>query len=234
MATMSDVAKINAAAAAVDLVRDGMVLGLGTGSTASHFVRLLGRRVLRGLDVVGAPTSEATRKLAEESGVPLIDPDKVSRIDLAVDGADEADGAFNLIKGGGGALLREKIIASAAEHFVVIADESKVVDRLGAFPLPVEVSPFAFPLTATRIYHALKKAGCGGADVALRTGEDGKAFRTDGGNFVLDCACKSIADPPALAEALDRIVGVVEHGLFIGMTRTLIIGRQVGADVRER
>jgi ribose 5-phosphate isomerase A len=230
---MSDVAKINAAAAALDLVRDGMVLGLGTGSTAAHFVRLIGRRVMRGLDVVGAPTSEATRILALECGVPLIDPDKISRIDLAVDGADEADTRFNLIKGGGGALLREKIIAAAAEQFVVIVDESKAVETLGAFPLPVEVTPFAFPLTATRIYHALKKAGCGGADVTLRTGPDGQPYRTDGGNFVLDCSCKIIADPAALADALDRIVGVVEHGLFIGMTRTVIVGRQVGADVRE-
>lgn len=229
----ADIAKINAAAAALDFVEDGMLLGLGTGSTAAHFVRLLGERVKKGLNVRGVPTSEATDKLAREAGVPLIPVDRVGALDLAVDGADEADGAFRLIKGGGAALLREKIIAGAAKHFVVIADETKMVATLGAFPLPVEVTPFGFTLTAQRIYGALKDTGCKNTDVALRQ-RDGKPVVTDGGNFVIDCQCKAIANPEALADALKRITGVVDHGLFLGMARTVIVGKAKGAEVLER
>ena len=229
----ADLAKINAAAAAVNLVEDGMVLGLGTGSTASHFVRLLGLRVRQGLKVRGVPTSDTTARLATECGVPLIDADKVGSLDLAVDGADEVDGAFQLIKGGGAALLREKIIAGAARHFVVIADESKMVDTLGAFPLPVEVTPFGYPLTAARIYAVLRDTGCAGTDVALRESAPNTPVVTDGGNFVLDCKCRAIADAPALAERLKRITGVVEHGLFIAMARTVIVGKAKSAEVLE-
>ena len=229
----ADVAKINAAAAALDFVEDGMLLGLGTGSTAAHFVRLLGERVKKGLKVRGVPTSEATDKLAREVGVPIVPVDRVGSLDLAVDGADEVDGAFRLIKGGGAALLREKIIAGAAKHFVVIADESKLVERLGAFPLPVEVTPFGFTLTAQRIYSALKAHGCQGTDATLRE-RDGKPVVTDGGNYVIDCKCQVIPDAEGLADALKRITGVVEHGLFLGMARTVVVGREKGAEVLER
>lgn len=229
----ADLAKINAAAAALDFVEDGMLLGLGTGSTAAHFVRLLGERVKKGLNVRGVPTSEATDKLARDVGVPIVPVDRVGSLDLAVDGSDEVDGAFRLIKGGGAALLREKIIAGAAKHFVVIADESKMVDTLGAFPLPVEVTAFGFTLTAQRIYSALKAHGCHGTEAGLRE-RDGKPVVTDGGNYIIDCKCAAIPDAEGLADALKRITGVVEHGLFLGMARTVIVGREKGAEVRER
>jgi ribose 5-phosphate isomerase A len=229
----AEIAKINAAAAALDFVKDGMQLGLGTGSTAAHFVRLLGERVKKGLDVRGVPTSEATERLAREVGVPLMPVDRVGALDLCIDGADEIDPEFRLIKGGGAALLREKIIASAARHFIVIADDSKMVETLGAFPLPVEVTPFGFTLTAQRIYGALKETGCTGRDAALRE-RDGKPVVTDGGNYIIDCMCGAIPKPEALADALKRITGVVEHGLFLGMARTIVIGGPKGAEVRER
>lgn len=231
---MSDSAKINAALAALDLVEEGMTLGLGTGSTAAHFVRLLGERVHEGLVVQGVPTSEATRRLAEAAGVPLINPDHAGRIHLAVDGADEVDGELRLIKGGGGALLREKIIAAAADHFVVIADRSKAVERLGAFPLPVEVTPFAVSITARKIYEALRATGCTGWDVSIRNaGSETKAFLTDGGNQILDCRCESIPDPDSLAALLSAIPGVVDHGLFIDMARTVILGDQHSVEIIE-
>lgn len=230
----ADVGKINAAAAAVDFVKDGMLVGLGTGSTAAHFVRLLGKRVQQGLQVRGVPTSEATAQLAREVGLALMDIDRVGELDLCVDGADEVDPDFALIKGGGAALLREKIVASAARHFVVIADESKMVERLGAFPLPVEVTPFGYTVTAARIYKALREAGCSGTDVALRERGPSTPVVTDGGNYILDCSCRAIPDVPLLATALKRIVGVVEHGLFVGMARTVIVGRARSADVLER
>lgn len=230
----ADVAKINAAAAAVDFVKDGMTIGLGTGSTAAHFVRLLGKRVAQGLRVRGVATSEATAQLAAEVGVPTVGPDHVGQLDLAVDGADEVDRDFALVKGGGAALLREKIVASAARHFVVIADESKMVERLGAFPLPVEVVPFGYTLTAARLYTALRDAGCAGNEVVLREAGPESPVLTDGGHYILDCRCRAIPDAAALGERLKRIVGVVEHGLFVGMARTVIVGRSRGADVLER
>jgi ribose 5-phosphate isomerase A len=230
----ADLAKINAAAAAVAYVEDGMTLGLGTGSTAAHFVRLLGRRVQQGLKVQGVPTSEATAKLAAECGVPLRDIDKVGALDLCVDGADEFDPQFQLIKGGGAALLREKIVASTARHFMVIADESKQVEHLGAFPLPVEVTPFGWPLTAMKIYKALRESQCAGAEITLRESAPLIPVVTDGANYVLDCHCRMIPHPEELADRLKRIVGVVEHGLFIDMARTVIVGRPDGADVLER
>jgi ribose 5-phosphate isomerase A len=230
----ADIAKINAAAAAVAFVEDGMTLGLGTGSTAAHFVRMLGQRVRQGLKVRGVPTSDATAQLAVECGVPLLDVDKVASLDLAVDGADEFDPQFQLIKGGGAALLREKIVASAARHFMVIADGSKQVERLGAFPLPVEVTPFGWPLTAAKIYQVLRDAQCAGADVTLRETAPRTPVVTDGGNYVLDCHCRTIPHVRELAERLKRITGVVEHGLFIDMARTIIIGRDDGTEVLER
>lgn len=229
----ADIGKINAAAAALDFVEDGMTLGLGTGSTAAHFVRLLGERVKKGLNVRGVPTSEATGALAREVGVPLVPVERIGALDLAIDGADEVDGAFRLIKGGGAALLREKIIAGAAKHFIVIADETKMVQTLGAFPLPVEVTPFGFTLTAQQIYVALKETGCKGREAVLRE-RDGNAVVTDGGNLVIDCSCEVIPDPEALAAALKRITGVVDHGLFLGMARTVIVGKEKGADMLEK
>ncbi len=228
----ADLAKINAAAAALDYVKEGMVLGLGTGSTAAHFVRLLSERVRQGLRVRGVPTSEATRELADSLGVPLVSIDHVAKIDLAVDGADELDGDLNCIKGGGAALLREKIVAASADHFLLIADETKLVDDLGAYPLPIEVVPFGFSLAARRIYEALRATECDGVDVSLRE-IDGAPLITDGGHYILDAAAKRIPRPQALADALKRIPGVVEHGLFLGMARTAIIGKARGVSIKE-
>jgi len=230
----ADLAKMNAAAAALDYVKDGMVLGLGTGSTAAHFVRLLGERVRQGLRVQGVPTSEATRAQAAAAGVTIVEVDHVAKIDVAIDGADEIDPQLRLIKGGGGALLREKIVAAASDHFIVIADDGKEVETLGAFPLPVEVTPFGFSLAARRIFEALRATGCKGAEVSLReAGAKSKPFITDGGNYILDAKALAIPDPQALADALKRIPGVVEHGLFIGMVRTAIIGQPRGVTIRE-
>ncbi len=227
-------AKHNAAIGALAYIEDGMIVGLGTGSTSAHFVRALGERVREGLKIKGVPTSEATRALAEEVGVPLIEISQVSRIDVDVDGADEIDPQFRLIKGGGGALLREKIVAAASTRMVVIADEGKWVERLGAFPLPVEITRFGATLTAARVSEALKRTGCAGHEVELRTaGKANEPVITDGGNYILDAHARSIANPEALAAALKAVAGVVEHGLFIGLARTVILGRGDGAEIRE-
>jgi ribose 5-phosphate isomerase A len=230
----ADLAKLNAAQAALEFVKDGMVLGLGTGSTSAHFVRLLGERVRQGLRVKGVPTSEATRNLAEQVGVPLLEISQVSAIDMDVDGADEIDPAFRLIKGGGGALLREKIVAAASAEMVVIADEGKWVETLGAFPLPVEVTRFGFNLTLERVRAALRATGCGGDAAALRvSGKANEPVITDGGNYILDAHAQRIPNAEALASALKEIASVVEHGLFIGLSRTVILGKAVGADVKR-
>jgi len=227
-------AKFNAAHAALDYVKDGMVLGLGTGSTAAHFVRQLGERVRQGLRVKGVPTSEATRNLAEQVGVPLLEISQVSAIDVCVDGADEVDPAFRLIKGGGGALLREKIVAAASKQMVVIADDSKWVETLGAFPLPVEVTRFGFALTQARVVEALRVTGCDGHEVELRvSGKSNEPVITDGGNYILDAHAKRIVSAEALAAALQGIAGVVEHGLFIGLAQTVILGKDKGAEVKR-
>jgi ribose 5-phosphate isomerase A len=229
-----DLSKFNAAQAALDYVKDGMVVGLGTGSTSAHFVRQLGERVRQGLRVKGVPTSEATRNLAEQVGVPLLGISQVTAIDVDVDGADEVDSGFRLIKGGGGALLREKIVAAASKHMVVIADESKWVETLGAFPLPVEVTRFGFALTQARVAEALRATGCAGDEVALRiSGKANEPVITDGGNYILDAHAKRIPDPEALATALQAVAGVVEHGLFIGLSQTVILGKAKGADVKQ-
>ncbi|MDX2275934.1 MAG: ribose-5-phosphate isomerase RpiA [Hyphomonadaceae bacterium] len=229
----ADLAKINAAAKALEFVKDGMFLGLGTGSTSAHFVRLLGERVRQGLRVKGVPTSEATRNLAEQVGVPLLEISQIERLDLDIDGADELDPQFRLIKGGGGALLREKIVAAASAHMIVIADEAKDVAVLGAFPLPVEVVRFGFALTQKRISEALRATGCAGDEVTLRvSGKSNEPVITDGGNYILDAHAQRIAQPEALGAALKNIAGVVEHGLFLGLARTVIIGKAKGAEVR--
>jgi ribose 5-phosphate isomerase A len=216
-------AKRRAALRALDFVRPGMRLGLGTGSTAAEFVRVLAPRVADGdLKVVCVATSSATAELAQSLAIPLKTLDELPELDLVVDGADEFDAKLRLIKGGGGALLREKIVAAAAASMIVIADATKQVARLGRFPLPVEVDPFG--LESTR-RHVLNLAGAMGLPriLNLRRSEQGHAFVTDGGHYILDCAFGSIPDPEALARSLATIPGVVEHGLFIGLATTIIV-----------
>jgi len=231
----ADLAKFNAAQAALEFVKDGMIVGLGTGSTSAHFVRLLGERVRQGLRVKGVPTSEATRNLAEQVGVPILEISQVTALDVDVDGADEVDPGFRLIKGGGGALLREKIVAAASKRMVVIADESKWVETLGAFPLPVEVTRFGFALTQERVREALRATGCGGDEVELRvSGKANEPVITDGGNYILDAHARRIPDADALANALRRVAGVVEHGLFLGLAHTVILGQAKGAEIKRQ
>jgi len=227
-------AKENAALAALDLVEDGMTLGLGSGSTAEIFIEYLGDKVKAGLDIRGIPTSKASEDCANEYGVPLIDPDKVDTIQLTVDGADEVDEHFQLIKGGGACLLREKIIADASEHMAVIVDASKMVEKLGAFALPVEVEPFAVGLTSERIYTALRRAGCDDIETTLRQDKrTKKTLITDGGHYIIDCACKIITDPRLTASLLASVPGVMEHGLFVDLADTLIVGENDHAKVME-
>ena len=225
--------KYAAAARAIELVRPGMRLGLGTGSTAKHFVMLLGERVRGGLDVVGVPTSEATRAAAERAGVPLATLDEQPVLDLTIDGADEIAPDLTLIKGGGGALLREKIVAAASARMVVIADASKLVPVLGGFPLPVEVNRFGLEPTRRAIEAAAAACGCPGAAQPRKTRE-GHAFVTDGGHLVLDAALGRIPQPKALACALAAIPGVVEHGLFVGLAHAAIIAGPDGVRIVER
>jgi ribose 5-phosphate isomerase A len=225
--------KRQAAALAVEWVRPGMRLGLGTGSTAKHFVELLAERVRDGLKVVGVPTSEATRKDAERLGVPLTTLDETPELDMTVDGADEIGPDLSLIKGGGGALLREKIVAAASARMVVIADENKWVKTLGRFPLPIEVMPFGLAATRRAVEAAATAAGCPGP-ARLRQGKDGHAFVTDGGHWILDAALDRIPDAKALAGRLWAIPGVVEHGLFIGLAQAAILAGPTGIRVVER
>jgi ribose 5-phosphate isomerase A len=214
--------KREAAAHAVSLVASGMKLGLGTGSTAAHFVELLAERARSGLDLICVPTSETTRAQAERLGLRVTTLDEQPRLDLTVDGADEIDHDLRLIKGGGGALLREKIVASASARMVVIADRSKLVSRLGAFPLPIEVVPFGLAATRIAVEAAASRLGLSGR-IELRKARSGETFVTDGGHFILDAAFGAIADPVALSGRLGDIPGVVEHGLFIGLARGAII-----------
>ena len=225
--------KENAALAAMEFVEDGMTIGLGTGSTAKFFVELLAEEVADGLVVRCIETSDQTRRLASSLGVPLIPFEQVERIHLTVDGADEVDEQGQLIKGGGAALLREKIIANASDHMVVIADPSKQVERLGKFPLPVEVTPFGYTITAKLVYDVLAASGIDRPRVELRSLSNGELVVTDGGNHILDCHCGRIPDAEALAARLSNVPGVVEHGLFIGLARTVIIGNENGATVFE-
>ena len=222
-----------AAARAIAFVRPGMRLGLGTGSTAKHFIDLLGERVRVGLDVVAVPTSEATRAQAERLGIALTTLDEAPELDLTVDGADEIAPDLTLIKGGGGALLREKVVASASAKMIVIADESKWVPVLGRFPLPIEIVPFGATATRRAVEAAAAEAGCPGPAI-LRLGQNGHAFVTDGGHWLLDAQFQRIADPPALAARLSAVPGVVEHGLFIGLARTAILAGPDGVRLIER
>jgi ribose 5-phosphate isomerase A len=225
--------KRDAAAKALTFVEDGMRLGLGTGSTAKIFVDLLAERVRGGLNVIGVPTSEATRAQAESLGVPLTTLDDTPELDLTIDGADEIDPALNLIKGGGGALLREKIVAAASARMLVIADASKQVAALGRYPLPIEVNLFGLGATRRAIEKALEAEGCPGP-ISVRKRADGHVFVTDGGHMILDAACARIADPAALASRLHSVPGVVEHGLFIGLASLAIIASPGGAEVVGR
>jgi ribose 5-phosphate isomerase A len=222
-----------AAARAVELVRPGMRLGLGTGSTAQAFVELLAQRVKAGLDVVAVPTSEATRALAAKLGIALTTLDETPELDLTIDGADEIGPDLALIKGGGGALLREKIVASASATMVVIADASKLVAALGRFPLPVEIAPFGATATRRAVEAAAAAAGCPGP-AKLRLAQNGHAFVTDGGHWLLDAQLQRIADPQALAVRLAAVPGVMEHGLFIGLARTAILAGPDGVRLIER
>ncbi len=225
-----DAGKRRAAEEAVKYIERGMTLGLGTGSTAAHFVDLVGERVAQGWNLRGVPTSEETRRHAELLGIPIIEPDETTVIDVAVDGADEADPSLNLIKGGGAALLREKIVAHAAKKFIVIADKSKRVTALGAFPLPVEISPFSWALTVASLRRTLDAQGFQNAPLELRARE-GAATKTDGGNLIIDCKLGRIDDPSSLERALAGIPGVLESGLFCGMAAMVIYGDQDGASV---
>jgi ribose 5-phosphate isomerase A len=228
-----DELKRQAAARALEQVRDGMKLGLGTGSTAKHFVELLGERVRAGLEIVGVPTSEATRDDALRCGIRLTALDDIDRLDLTVDGADEIDPALNLIKGGGGALLREKIVASASDRMIVIADESKWVEALGRFPLPVEIIPFGLKATQRAIARAFAESGVSG-QMVVRKGKDGHVFVTDGGHWIVDAHLGRIVDAPRLAGLLAAIPGVVEHGLFIGLAGMAVLAGAEGIRVVER
>jgi ribose 5-phosphate isomerase A len=222
----SDVLKVAAAERAIEYVESGMRLGLGTGSTAAKFVDLLGKKVAGGLDVVCVATSQATQAQAEALGIRMATLDDMPFLDLTVDGTDEVDGELRLIKGGGGALLREKIVATASGRMVVIADASKKVATLGAFPLPLEVVPFGLTATRNMITALAADVGCEG-DIKVRVLGGGKPFLTDGGNLILDCHFGRIDEPEELDEALKLIPGVVENGLFIGIADLAIIA---GAD----
>lgn len=210
--------KLDAARKALALVEDGMCLGLGSGSTAAVFIDLLGEKVRAGLKISGVPTSSTTEKLAVKNLIPLLSLNDAPTIDLVIDGADEIDPQRNMIKGGGGALLREKVVAAAAERRVYIADDSKMVKKLGAFPLPVEVVQFAWKLLANKFEEL-------GATVSRRESPSGEPFTTDEGNYILDCRFGQIDDPASLAARLSGVPGVMEHGLFVGFADEIIVGR---------
>jgi ribose 5-phosphate isomerase A len=224
----NDAERLRAAEAAIGEVRPGMKLGLGRGRTAEHFVRLLGVRVRAGLKVVGVPTSERTARLAGEEGVPITTLDADPVLDLTIDGADEIDPALRLIKGAGGALLREKIVAAASRRMVVIADAAKKVETLGRSPLPVEVIPFGAHPVRLALEKLLDRLGLSG-QIVRRTAAGGAPFATDSGNHIFDLSLGRIPDPDRLAHEIDAVPGVVEHGLFIGMASAAIFGR--GNDV---
>jgi ribose 5-phosphate isomerase A len=214
---MSDALKRQAAQAAMAEIRSGMRIGLGTGSTAKHFVDLLGAEVAKGFECLCVPTSEVTAKQAQGLGIPLATLDDIDWLDITIDGADEIDREFRLIKGGGGALLREKIVAAASERMVVIADASKLVDTLGKFPLPIEINPFGMAATT----HAVRK---------VMIGHEAKVYVTDGGHYILDASFGRISNAEALSSALLEIPGVVQHGLFLGICRQAYIAGPEGVE----
>ncbi|MGB7286599.1 MAG: ribose-5-phosphate isomerase RpiA [Salaquimonas sp.] len=227
---MSVEMKIKAAAAAFEFVEDGMKLGIGTGSTADEFIRILANHVGKGLKVIGVPTSERSRALCEELGVPLTTLEETPQLDLTIDGADEIDGHMRLIKGGGGALLREKIVAAASNKMVVIADDSKLVETLGAFPLPIEVNPFGLGATQIAIERLAGKLGLTGPIKQRANGD--APYVTDGGHFILDASFGRIPDAESLSTGLLEIPGVVQHGLFIGLASVAVIAGVNGINVK--
>jgi ribose 5-phosphate isomerase A len=225
MAMNADESKRAVGAAAADLVAPGMTVGLGSGSTAVQFVRALG---MRRLDIRGVPTSEATAALARDLGLSLVDLDEAGTIDLTVDGADEIGPGLSLIKGAGGALLREKLVWEASRRCVVIADPSKLSPRLGGYPLPIEVVAFGHTTTLGRIIGGL--ADCGVTTTPRLRRKDGIPVLTDSGNLIYDAPCGAILDPHAVEAALKSITGVVEHGLFLGLAREALIGADGGVE----
>jgi ribose 5-phosphate isomerase A len=211
---------------AVEYIQDGMVIGLGSGSTVYWMMKKLGELVSKGLRVKGVPSSIRTEGWAKEFGIPLVYFSEVSRLDLAIDGADEVDPDYNLIKGGGGSLLREKLVDAAADRLIIVVDDSKLVQALGTFPLPVEVVPFGWELTAQR----LAKLDC---TQKLRIKED-KIFITNNGNYILDCQFNSITNPSELHQQLKLTLGVVETGLFTNMTDIVIVSNDEGVQIKEK
>lgn len=213
----ADKAKELAAQRSLEFIQEGMVVGMGSGTTATHFIKLLGERVKQGLKIRGISSSKASAELAASLSIPVIDFHTCTEIDVTVDGADEVTRQLELIKGGGGALLREKIVASASKRFIVVADSSKLVNQLGKFPLPIEVIPMALPLVARK----LQKLGI--RPTVRRLATTGSEFITDEGNLILDCECGEIDDPGKLAASIRQIIGVVEHGLFLNMADIALI-----------
>ena len=218
--------KQNAARTAVDQIEDGMMVGLGTGSTAALAISYLGEKVRSGLTISAIPTSEASKKQAQSEGIPLIDFETSSSIDICIDGADEIDSELNMIKGGGGALLREKIVASSAKRYLIIIDSSKQVETLGTFPLPVEVIPFGWQVVSRKLKEMnaspeLRKSGS-------------QPFVTDEGNYILDCRFNSILEVEQLETELNRIPGIVENGLFVAMCDQMIVGKGDQVILKER
>jgi len=225
-----DEAKRAAAQRALDLVKPGMRLGLGTGTTAAHFVALLGEKVQGGFEVLCVPTSERTRAQAAALSIPLATIDECPELDLTVDGADEFDLSLRLVKGGGGAHLREKIVATASKRMIVIVDQSKKVATLGKFPLPVELTPFGLKVTMAAMQRAAKAAGCDGK-IEIRKNPSGHAYVSDNGNHIVDCFFGSIPDPEALAAGFVAIPGVIEHGLFLGIATGIISAGENGLEI---
>ncbi|GIP18066.1 ribose-5-phosphate isomerase A [Paenibacillus montaniterrae] len=213
-------AKRIAAERAVDDVRDGMIVGLGTGSTAYYAIQRLGRLVQQGLSIQAIATSLQSEQLATQLGIPLVSFSEMTELDLTIDGADEVDSAFNLIKGGGGALLREKIVAAASKQLTIVVDEHKVVRQLGKFALPVEIVKFGYEATIRKLF----QLGC---EPILRA-RDGELYVTDNGNYIVDCSFNQIAAPVELHRELNLIPGVVDNGLFVGMTKKVIVGYDNG------
>lgn len=231
MAALSpDDAKTLAAQRALELVKPGMRLGLGTGTTAAKFIHLLGARVAEGLDILCVPTSERTRTQAETLSIPLATIDAVPELDLTIDGADEFDTRLRLIKGGGGAHLREKIVAMASKRMIVIVDSSKLVSTLGKFPLPVEVVPFGLKATLALMMRDARAAGCEGR-IDIRKNPSGHAFVSDNGNHIVDCFFGAIPDPEGLAARFNAVPGVVEHGLFLGIAKGVISAGPDGLEI---
>ncbi len=222
-----DEAKLQVGQRAAEMVDDGMAVGLGTGSTATMFIRALGVRVQAGLKIRCVASSDASAALGKSLGMNVVSLDELPQLDVYIDGADEVGPGLALIKGGGGALLREKIVASSAHRFIVVVDSSKVVDVLGKFPLPVEVVKMALPLVE-------RKLAALGMNPRLRQHADGSTYLTDEQNYILDCGCGQIADPAATAAAIRGVVGVVEHGLFLGMASMVLVAGESGVTEQRR